>query len=245
TDKIAKAHRDEIDKAVKKFFLDNYKTEVIVHNTVGAIDGATVFVESVGEPHFYTYAIVPVDIEEEKVLTDQVWCQEGQVEYAIMGGLYALIFEEELATLDRYLESVVEKYPVVGVRKEANENTGGSGYMTPYYYLTIFDKTFEPLYEMYITNPKRPKEEWKNALNMNELDPKMFRITIHLHMAKPNTEPDKEIFNQVILDLENMDGLSPGWYSVFLHDNNVNKKSAIATKDNSLEKSEPDYIIKQ
>ncbi|UAC48162.1 DUF1672 domain-containing protein [Bacillus aquiflavi] len=66
TDKIAKAHRDEIDKAVKKFFLDNYKTEVIVHNVVGAVDGASVFVESVGEPHFYTYAIVPIDIDEEK-----------------------------------------------------------------------------------------------------------------------------------------------------------------------------------
>ncbi|UAC48163.1 DUF1672 domain-containing protein [Bacillus aquiflavi] len=179
------------------------------------------------------------------MLTNQVWCQEGQIEEAIMGGLYALVFEEELATLDRYLESVVDKYPVIGVREEANKNTGASGYMTPYYYLTIFGESFIPLYEMYLTNPKRPKEEWKNALNMSELDPKMYSVTIHLHMAKPNTEPDKNIFNQIVSDLENMEGLPPGSYSVFLHDNNVNKKNAIASKDNTLRRTDPNYIMKE
>jgi Protein of unknown function (DUF1672) len=52
TDKIAEANREKIDKAVKAFFQDTYMTEVVVHNVVGAVDVATVFVESVGEPHF-------------------------------------------------------------------------------------------------------------------------------------------------------------------------------------------------
>ncbi|WP_404443030.1 DUF1672 domain-containing protein [Sutcliffiella horikoshii] len=54
TDKIAKENKEEITKAVEKFFLEKYKTEVIVHNRVGANDGASVYVESLREPHFYT-----------------------------------------------------------------------------------------------------------------------------------------------------------------------------------------------
>ena len=61
TDKIAEENRDEVERAIKKYFKDEYKTEVKVHNIVGAIDGATVFVESVGKPHFYSYAIIPID----------------------------------------------------------------------------------------------------------------------------------------------------------------------------------------
>ncbi|MDQ0233676.1 hypothetical protein J2S19_005033, partial [Metabacillus malikii] len=43
-----------------------YKTEVKVHNVVGSQDAATVFVESVGEPHFYTYAVVPIENKRKK-----------------------------------------------------------------------------------------------------------------------------------------------------------------------------------
>ena len=64
TDTIAQENKEEITKAVEMFFLERYKTEVMVHNMVGAADGATVFVESVGEPHFYTYAIVPIDVDQ-------------------------------------------------------------------------------------------------------------------------------------------------------------------------------------
>lgn len=62
---------------------------------VGAKDGATVFVESKGEPHFFTYAVVPINVKEKKVMTDQIWADEFQVENAIKGGLYHMIFSEE------------------------------------------------------------------------------------------------------------------------------------------------------
>ncbi len=39
-DKIAQEKFDEIEVGVKAFFLDKYKTEVIVHNAVGNVDGA-------------------------------------------------------------------------------------------------------------------------------------------------------------------------------------------------------------
>ncbi|WP_079529591.1 DUF1672 family protein [Halobacillus hunanensis] len=244
TDEIAEDHREEIDKAVKEFFMEEYKTEVKVHNTVGAVDGASVFVESVGEPHFYTFAVVPIDTEKGKVLTDQVWAQEGQVEAAIRGGLYGLIFEEGLQKLDNYLKEFTSKHPVVGVQEEKNENVGGAGYMTPYYYITIFGESFDPLYKMYLENPDRSKEEWVNALNEKSVNPDEYNITIQLFMEEPNVDPDKEIFNQIVSDLENMNGLPPASYSVYLNDNRIHKSSGTGTQDNSLVRSNPNYIIK-
>ena len=85
TDKIAEANRDEIEVAVKKFFSEKYKTEVIVHNLVGAVDGVSVFVESVGEPNFQAFAIVPIDVQSKTVKSDSVWSQEGQIENALSG----------------------------------------------------------------------------------------------------------------------------------------------------------------
>ncbi|WP_262421999.1 DUF1672 domain-containing protein [Bacillus aquiflavi] len=233
-----------MDKAVKKFFLDNYKTEVIVHNVVGAVDGASVFVESVGEPHFYTYAIVPIDIDEEKVLTDQVWSQEGQVEDSIAGALYAMIFDEEIATLDHYLQTFVNNHPVIGKRIDAIANVGANGYSTPYYYINTIDEAFDSLFKTYIQNPNLSKDEWKKQLTRNDFDPKGIILTIQLYMKEPNIEPNKAIFDQIVSDIENMDGLPRGSYTVILNDNNVDKKTAIGTKDNSLERSDPNDKIK-
>lgn len=102
TDKIAEAHRDEVDKAAKKFFLDKYETKVKIHNIVGNKDGATVFVESIGEPHFHSYAIVPIDIDNKHIMVNDVWSQEGQVEDAIMVSIFSMIFDKELAKLNHY-----------------------------------------------------------------------------------------------------------------------------------------------
>src|SRR5690625_151877 len=98
---IAEENRDTVVAAVEQYFLDNYSAEVEVHNIVSAMDGVTVFVESVGEPHFNTFAIVPIDLQNEEIKTDSVWSSDGQVEYAIKGGLYAMAFAYEFAKLDR------------------------------------------------------------------------------------------------------------------------------------------------
>ncbi|MBP3041883.1 DUF1672 family protein, partial [Bacillaceae bacterium Marseille-Q3522] len=194
TDKIAKAHRLEIEKAVKDFFLEKYKTEVTVHNVVGAIDGATVFVESVGEPHFYTYAIVPINAEKKKVYINNVWTEEGQVEDCISGGIYAMIFEEELKKLDQYLQTLVSEYPIVGSRIEAIQNVGAVGYSTEFYYITTYDDNLIKLSDLYLQYPTRTKEEWKNSFNKNSFEPDGVIIAINLHMKESEAKPDKVIF---------------------------------------------------
>src|SRR5690625_1213560 len=116
TGEIAEENREEVVTAVEDFFESKYKTEVNVHNIVSAVDGVSVSVESVGEPHFYSFAIVPIHLENKEVKTDQVWSQEGQVEGALRGSLYVMAFEEEFAKLDDYLEGVQEEHPIVGMK---------------------------------------------------------------------------------------------------------------------------------
>src|SRR5690625_4215402 len=142
TGEIAEENREEVVTAVEGFFKNQYKMEVDVHNIVSAVDGVSVFVESVGEPHFYSFAIVPIDIKNEEVKTDQVWSQEGQVESALRGSLYVMAFEEEFAKLDEYLESITNEYPIVGTSLKVIANIKGNGYTTTYYFISTFDDIF-------------------------------------------------------------------------------------------------------
>lgn len=244
TTNIAKKHILEIKKAVQTYFIERYKTNVKVHNVVGAVDGASVFVESAGEPHFYTYAIVPIDVEKGKVHADRIWTQEGQVEGAIMDGIYGMIYEEEFETLDKYLEEFSNSYPVIGLREEAIENAVGNGFMTPYYYATIYDPSFQKLYELYIRDPKTTSETWKVEFNKSTHLAKDFIITIHLFMKEKDAKPDQEIFDKLKDDIQKMEGLPMGSYSLLLHDNTVNKTNGINSKDSTIELFKKDYIIK-
>lgn len=242
TDKIAKAHHGEIEVAVKKFFKEKYKTDVIVHNVVGAVDGASVFVESVGEPHFYTFAIVPIDVENKKVMLDEVWSQEGQIEEAITEGIYGMIYGEKIKKLDNYLKDFILRYPVVGMRMEAVQNIGANGYSTPYYYVAVIDSSFDGLYDLYLKNPKIKKEELLNELSKNKIDVNEILITIHLFMKEKGVKPDRKILDKIVIDLKNTEGFPPGSYSVYLHDNNIDKKTGMATNYNNLSCEEPKCV---
>jgi Protein of unknown function (DUF1672) len=247
-DKIAEEHREEVEKAVKDFFLNKYSTEVKVHNIVGNVDGATVFVESNGPLSFYTYAIVPINKSDEKILSDKVWSQEGQVESAITDGLYKQLFDKEFSQLDSFIEKVVAEGEVVGRTKESLENVAGDGYMTPYYFITtspIKDEAIEPVYELYLKSPDADIDQFKAAFKDEAFDPKNLRISIMLFMKEEGQEPSEKVFNQIIKDIEGANDFPKGAYSVFVNDNRVHKESFEGVKDNSLERAYPDEIIKE
>lgn len=182
TDKIAEENREDIEVAVKKFFKEEYKTEVIVHNLVGAVDGVTVFVESVGEPHFYSFAIVPIDTKSKTVKTDEVRSQDGQVETAISGALYAMSFEQEFNKLDEYFEIITQKYAITGTPIEAIENVGAKGFTTPYYYINPACDIFDELNKLYLKNPDVNKQDIKDFLLENEFQPDDILLTVYLYM---------------------------------------------------------------
>ncbi|WRP06232.1 DUF1672 family protein [Rossellomorea aquimaris] len=246
-DQIAEAHRKEIEQAVKTFFIENYKTEVKVHNLVGNVDGATVFVESTGPVHFFTTAIVPIDVSQKKVVGDDVTSLDGDIESAIQGGLYHLIFEDEFNNLDQYLSKIVSENEVVGKRKESLENVGGAGYMTPYYYLSTppDDKAIQPVYEAYLKDHGTPISELKSLFSKADFVAEDYNITIQLYMENENVEPDKKLFNKVQQDIKSMSSIPKGNYSVIINDNLINEKVDDGIKDNSLQLTFPDSILKK
>ena len=244
TGKIAEDNRTEIEKAVQAFFMENYKTEVTIHNFVSAADGVSVFVESVGEPHFYTFAIVPVDVKNKEVKIDSVWSQEGQVENAIQSGLYAMAFDQKFQKLDEYFNKLVQEYPVVGRSMEVIENVRVDGFATPYYYMSTVGDTFETILEMYLEDPKITKEDIMSYFHHNEFDTKFAIITVYLFMEEADTEPDNEIFTTIVSDLNELDGIPRGEYTVILNNNLVDKRTGIGTKDNTL-RTDKDKVIKE
>ncbi|TKD70794.1 DUF1672 family protein [Pseudalkalibacillus hwajinpoensis] len=245
TDKIAEKHKEEVEEAVKAYFKENYQTEVKVHNIVGAVDGATVFVESVGQPHFYSYAIIPVDKDKEEIDPEGVWSQEGQVETAIVSGLYAWVYEDRFMELDTFLEGIVQEYPVIGIREEANENVRGNYFLTPYYKVTVYGGRLEELLPVYLMNPNKTKEEWKSILGPEPIDPSKISITIQMYMEEQDVDPNEKIFDTIVEQITEKDGLPSGKYSFLLHDNTIDKTSAQNNKENSLKNGAPDYIVKE
>ncbi|WP_374055075.1 DUF1672 family protein [Rossellomorea sp. FM04394] len=244
-DQIAEAHREEVIGAVKNFFKETYKTDVKVHNIVGNVDGATVFVESTGPVHFYTTAIIPIDLSKEGIMVNQVFTMDSEVESAIRGGLYHLIFEEKFNELDRYLDRVVAENKVVGKTIESIENVGGTGYMTPYYFLTTSssDKAIKPVYDAYMKNPNAPVSELKEQFAQEAFSVEYLKINHMLFMEEMNVEPDDRLFHQIAQDLKGMTMIPKGSYSLTINDNLINKKVDDGYKDNSLRIGVPDYIV--
>ncbi|CAN7193332.1 DUF1672 family protein [Rossellomorea sp. LjRoot5] len=164
TDKVAESHREEVVKAVETFFLDEYHTPVKVHNLVGNEDGVTIYVESVGIPFIHTYAVVPIDVENNTVLADQVFSLEGEVENAITSGVYGCVFEDEFARLNDLLKEITKKQALSGKTPEAINNTKSFGYGNEYYFVSVFDMELsDRIVEMYLQNTQYSKEDWVRA----------------------------------------------------------------------------------
>lgn len=244
TDKIAEDNREEIYVAVKKFFSEKYKTDVIIHNLVGAVDGVSVFVESVGEPHFHTFAIVPINVKSKKVKTDSVWSQEGQVENALSAGLFAMAYEKEINNLDVFVNQVIKDYPVVGKNMEAVNNTS-SGYYTSHYFISAFDDIFNELNSLYMKDQNISKEEIRKFLDESKFDPEAVSITLNFFMKEANTEPDEKAYDEILNKMRESDDLPKGAYALILNDNTIDSKYGTNSNDNSISKNVLNKIVKE
>lgn len=236
TGEIAEESREEVITSVKEYFLTNYKTEVEIHNIVSAVDAVSVFVESVGEPHFYSFAIVPVDVESKEVKTDEVWSEEGQVENGIEGGLYKMAFAEQFDNLDAFLEKSAQEQPITGTPQAVIQGVKGNGYTTPYYFISTFDDVFSKALDQYLENPQITSEELKRFFNKHVISSDGVSIAIEFYMADSAEEPDENVFNEIYAKLQDQ-GLPRGEYYLFLNDGFIDKKRAIGKKENTLDKT--------
>ena len=242
---IARNQQEVVEKGVKDFFLKNYRTEVKINNIVSAVDGAVVYVESVKEPKFHTFAIVPVNSKNKTVSINRIWSLEGEVESSLATGLYVLAFQDEFQKLDNYLQDVVDNHPVVGMSEEMITNIGGEGYLSPYYFMSPFGDAYDQLVAEYLENPEMSSEEVRDFLNNHSNELYKINITIELFMEDEYTSPDQQILDEVAANIEEMDGIPAGEYSIFIHDNYIDKKRGVGFKENTLERTNPNKIRKE
>ncbi|MGD7008869.1 DUF1672 family protein [Metabacillus sp. 84] len=234
--KISPEKKKEIEKAVKNYFISNYKTKIILHNIVGNQDGFTAFVESTDEPKFHTYAIVSTNADNVKTL-------KGQVENGIEGGLYAIIYKDKIRELKRYLTNVKNSYQITGRRTEAINNTSTSGFTTQDFYITPLDESLENLGKQYIENPQSTMEK-VNSMKHYDIDPSNLLITIQLYMKEENVKPDIDVLNKVVEGLKKSNNLPPGNYVVYLNGNKIYKDTGTGSEENQLQSKDGTIIIK-
>lgn len=245
-EKIAAEHKDEVVKATKDYLKKEYNTDVDVHNMVGNQNGVTVFYESVGDVHFYSTAIVPIDIENETVLSSNVWTLEGEVEKGIETGLFALWRKEEFDQLDSLLEEILqENKNIVGRKLEAIQNVGGNGFMTPYYFVQPlkYEDAFQDAIDLYLKSSDPDTEDIISSINQ-EINSDDFLISIQFFMKNPEAQPSQEIFEAIKEKVENANQIPPGTYVLSINDHYIHKESSEGYKKNSISLEEFEGIEK-
>ncbi|CAN7193403.1 DUF1672 family protein [Rossellomorea sp. LjRoot5] len=85
----------------------------------------------------------------------------------------------------------------------------------------------------------------RDAYNEEAFNPSDFEVVINLFMSDPGADPDEKVFHRVVHDIETMDDIPKGTYSIFVNDNSVLKQSFEGIKENSLERTTPDEIVKE
>ena len=68
---------------------------------------------------------------------------------------------------------------------------------------------------------------------------------ITLYTEESDINPDKKVFDKIVADIEEMDNIPKGVYSIFLNDNYIEKTRGDEMKGSTLDRTFPDVILKE
>lgn len=158
-----------------------------------------------------------------------------------------MTMEEEFNVLDDFVEEISEKYGLVGLTKEATERVRSNGHGTSFYYMTTsnYKEEILNLTQVYYENPNLTPNEIKTHFDKNNYDPTKFYLTLVFFLAEEGSEPEEQMLEAIVSDLESAEGLPRGSYTVALHDNRIGIQSATGDKENSLIHGIPHEVIKE
>jgi hypothetical protein len=66
-----------------------------------------------------------------------------------------------------------------------------------------------------------------------------------LFISEKDMEPDEKLIDKIAFDMEEMSGLPRAEYSIYMHDNFIDKTSSRGSKENSISRGNPTSIIKE
>ncbi|EAD1383777.1 DUF1672 family protein [Listeria monocytogenes] len=211
-----KKDEEKIKQEAINYMKNTYKTDVKVNNVVPARNTAVVMVESEEPIQFHTYVIVGLILNKDEV--GNARSDEGEVEKAIVGGLYAKAYEEEFKNLDVFAEKIAKENNLLGMRAEAIDKTASDGYTSNYYFLSIFALDYPSVYNAYLENPKISAEELKKLFEKDDSTSKNISIPMKF-FVRGNKLPEQGIADNLANEIKQEEGIPKGRYAVLIYKN--------------------------
>ncbi|MBC1443633.1 DUF1672 family protein [Listeria seeligeri] len=213
-----KKHEEEIKQEAINYMKTTYKTDVKVNNVVPARNAAVVMVECEEPIQFHTSVIVSLVLNKDDVGSAR--SEEGEVEKAIVGGLYAKAYKEEFEHLDAFAEKIAKENDLLGMRDEAIDKTASEGYTSNYYFLSIFASDYPSVYNAYLENQDISAEELKILFAKD--DPTSKNILIPMKFfSKENKLPKQKVADNLAEETRKEEGLPKGNYITSVFKNHI------------------------
>ncbi|MBC1349978.1 DUF1672 family protein [Listeria welshimeri] len=216
SEELVKRDEEKIKQEAINYVKNTYKTDVKVNNVVPARNAAVVMVECEEPIQFHTSVIVGKVINKEGEWLAR--SDEGEVEKAIVGGLYAKAYEAEFKNLDAFVEKIAKENDLLGLQAEAINKTASDGYTNNYYFLSIFALDYPSVYNAYLENPEISSEELKKLFEKDDSTSKNISIPMKFY-SKENILPKQEIADDLANEIKQEEGIPKGRYSVLIYKN--------------------------
>ncbi|MBC1569440.1 DUF1672 family protein [Listeria sp. FSL L7-1425] len=212
-----KEHEEEIKQEAINYMKTKYKTDVKVNNVVPARNGAVVIVESEAPIQFTTSVVVKFLLNKKDEIGSGT-SDEGAVEQAIVGGLYAKAYEEEFEHLDEVAEKLARKNDLEGFTQEALDKTSPSGHQGKYYFITAINDDYLGVYNAYLNNTQISSNELQ-ALFVKD-DPTSKNMTIVMnYFSKEDKLPKQAMVDSLAEQFRKESNLPRGFYPINLFKN--------------------------
>ncbi|MBC1533896.1 DUF1672 family protein [Listeria seeligeri] len=225
-----KKHEDEIKQEAINYMKTTYKTDVKVNNVVPARNGAVVIVESEAPIQFTTSVIVKFVLNKKDEIASAT-SDEGEVEQAIVGGLYAKAYEKEFHHLDEFAEQLAKKYDLEGFTEEALDKTSPSGYQGKYYFVTLGYIDYLSVYNAYLVNPEISVEELRSLFIKDDPTSKKMSIPMAF-FSKENKLPKQKVADDLAKELRQEQGLPKGSYDISIFKNSIVNRVGLPDGEN-------------
>ncbi|EGK1784817.1 DUF1672 family protein [Listeria monocytogenes] len=225
-----KKHEEEIKQEAINYMKTKYKTDVKVNNVVPARNGAVVIVESEAPIQFTTSVIVKFLLNKKEEIGIGT-SNEGEVEQAIVGGLYAKAYEAEFHHLDEFAEKLAEKYNLVGYTEEALDKTLPFGYQGKYYFVTLGFIDYVSVYNSYLTNPEISAKELRALFSKDDSTGEKMTIAMRFFM-KGDKLPEQEVVDNIAADFLQEPNLPKASYPITIYKNFIVNRVGLPNGEN-------------
>lgn len=213
---IVEKNEAEIKKRAIAYMRDKYKTDVKVNNVVPARDAAVIKVEAEEPIQFHTSVIVGLDMQKKELdPPTSVYSQEGEVESAILSGLYAKAYKEEFEHLTIFTEKEARKNDLQGLNQRTIDKTHSVGYEQSFYFISM-RADFINVYDAYMDNQNIAETQLRSLFEKE--NPNDVYISCHF-FNKEKGLPEQDLVEQIGKDLKREKGLPKGVYNVHIFKN--------------------------